>query len=108
LGTGVTLRDYVRLITDTGGAMKEPAVLRMTSPALGLLERVGLDSAGWLEAMRRPGQMQGTALGLALARSGEALRRGVKRIHDRMRGLLRAAQAVVPSTAGVVPNPGGC
>ena len=48
-----------------------------------IIHRLDLEVETWLEAMHSPGRFLGGAIGSAVARAAEALRRGVKWVVDR-------------------------
>ncbi len=77
--------DYLELVDQTGRIVrigKRGAIPTYLSPILARLE---LDLGRWRDAMSMGGRFGGSAIGCALARAKEAVRRGVKWIVDRSR-----------------------
>ncbi|MBA3845310.1 MAG: transposase [Planctomycetes bacterium] len=88
----ISLDSYLELVDTTGRIVlsgKRGAIPAELAPILARLE---IDAEQWIDAMMNGGRFLGSAIGSAVARAGEAVRRGVKWVVDRLR-LHRATAA---------------
>jgi len=88
----ISLDTYLELVDQTGRIVRSGKRGAIPTELAPILARLEIDAEHWIEAMMNGGRFLGSAIGSAVARAGEALRRGVKWVVDRLR-LHRATAA---------------
>jgi hypothetical protein len=80
-----TLDEYLELVDATGRLVRAGKRGSIPAHLRPILERLQIDVDTWVDAMCSMGRMIGSAIGSAMARAAEALRRGVRWIADKAR-----------------------
>ncbi len=87
-GTGTTGQasiSYLELVDQTGRIVRNGKRGVIPAELAPILARLEIDAEQWIDAMMNGGRFLGSAIGSAMARAGEAVRRGVKWVADRLR-----------------------
>ena len=88
----ISLDTYLELVDQTGRIVRSGKRGAIPAELAPILARLEIDAEHWIDAMMHGGRFLGSAVGSAVARAGEAVRRGVKWVVDRLR-LHRATAA---------------
>ncbi len=81
----ISLDTYLELVDQTGRIVRSGKRGAIPAELAPILARLEIDAEHWIDAMMNRGRFLGSAIGSAVARAGEAARRGVKWVVDRLR-----------------------
>lgn len=75
---------YLELVDETGRIVRSGKRGAIPAHLAPILERLEIDAQAWVDIMMRGGSFLGSAIGSAVARAGEAMRRGMRWLVDRL------------------------
>ncbi len=81
----LSLDTYLELVDQTGRIVRSGKRGAIPAELAPILARLEIEAEQWIDAMMSGGRFLGSAIGSAVARAGEAVRRGVKWVVDRLR-----------------------
>ncbi len=81
----LSLDTYLELVDQTGRIVRQGKRGTIPAELAPILARLEIDAEQWIDAMMNGGRFLGSAIGSAVARAGEAVRRGVKWVVDRLK-----------------------
>jgi hypothetical protein len=81
----LSLDTYLDLVDQTGRIVRSGKRGAIPAHLAPILTRLEIDAEAWVDIMMHGGRFLGSGIGSAVARAGEAVRRGVKWVVDRLR-----------------------
>ena len=80
----LSLDDYIELVETTGRIIRNDKRGAIPDHLLPILQRLDIDAENWIKLMSSHNRFLGAAIGHAIARTNEAIKRGVKWIRNTM------------------------
>ncbi|MBA3939187.1 MAG: hypothetical protein H0X38_17200 [Planctomycetes bacterium] len=81
----ISLDTYLDLVDQTGRIVRSGKRGAIPAHLAPILERLEIDAEAWIDIMMHGGRFLGTAIGSAVARAHEAVRRGMRWVADRLK-----------------------